>query len=192
MKRIIFAVIVAAVFWFVMFSPWTRDYVNFWVTMACAGIILILMSVFWGKDFINQFSFSVKDITYRIYDYNRKDAEGNPRELHTELAKDAIDYTVYDSYKTEYVPSPNRPVQLVKCPYFTTNLLEMNQTLTRLYHQLDSFVIYICIEGKSTIKDNKGNTLSLHQGESLLIPADTNAVELIPSTYTKILETYVE
>ncbi|MDD4379114.1 MAG: mannose-6-phosphate isomerase, partial [Dysgonamonadaceae bacterium] len=81
---------------------------------------------------------------------------------------------------------------LVKCPYFTTNLLEMNQTLTRLYHQLDSFVIYICIEGKSTIKDNKGNTLSLHQGESLLIPADTNAVELIPSTYTKILETYVE
>ena len=132
------------------------------------------------------------DITYRIYDYNRKDAEGNPRELHTELAKDAIDYTVYDSYKTEYVPSPNRPVQLVKCPYFTTNLLEMNQTLTRLYHQLDSFVIYICIEGKSTIKDNKGNTLSLHQGESLLIPADTNAVELIPSTYTKILETYVE
>lgn len=132
------------------------------------------------------------DITYRIYDYNRKDADGNPRELHTELAKDAIDYTVYDSYKTEYVPSRNRPVQLVKCPYFTTNLLEMNQTLTRLYHQLDSFVIYICIEGKSTIKDNKGNTLSLHQGESLLIPADTNAVELIPSTYTKILETYVE
>lgn len=62
MKRIIFAVIVAAVFWFVMFSPWTRDYVNFWVTMACAGITLILMSVFWGKDFINQFSFSVKDV----------------------------------------------------------------------------------------------------------------------------------
>jgi hypothetical protein len=62
MKRIIFAVIVAAVFWFVMFSPWTRDYVNFWVTMACAGITLILMSVFWGKNFINQFSFSVKDV----------------------------------------------------------------------------------------------------------------------------------
>ncbi len=132
------------------------------------------------------------DITYRIYDYNRKDADGNPRELHTELAKDAIDYTVHDSYKTEYVPCLNQPVQLVTCPYFTTNLLEMNKPLRRVYHQLDSFVIYICIEGESTIKDDKGNTLLLHQGESLLIPADTNVVELIPSTYTKILETYVE
>jgi len=62
MKRVIFAVIVAAAFWFVMFSPWTRDHVNFWVTMACAGVTLILMSAFWGRDFKNQFSFSMKDI----------------------------------------------------------------------------------------------------------------------------------
>jgi membrane protease YdiL (CAAX protease family) len=62
MKRVIFAVIVAAAFWFVMFSPWTRDHVNFWVIMACAGVTLILMSAFWGRDFKNQFSFSMKDI----------------------------------------------------------------------------------------------------------------------------------
>jgi mannose-6-phosphate isomerase len=132
------------------------------------------------------------DITYRIYDYNRKDADGNPRELHTELAKDAIDYTVYPSYKTEYTPHLNQAVRLVNCPYFTTNLLEIDQPMTRSYHQLDSFIIYICIKGESTIKDNKGNYIPLRQGESLLIPADTNSVELIPSLKTKILETYIE
>lgn len=132
------------------------------------------------------------DITYRIYDYNRKDADGNPRELHTELAKDAIDYTVYPSYKTEYTPHLNQAVRLVNCPYFTTNLLEIDQPITRSYHQLDSFIIYICIKGESMIKDNKGNFIPLRQGESLLIPADTNSVELIPSLKTKILETYIE
>jgi len=65
MKRIIFAVIVAAVFWFVMFSPWTRDYVNFWVTMACAGITLILMSVFWGEEFHKPIFFLGKRRPYR-------------------------------------------------------------------------------------------------------------------------------
>jgi len=132
------------------------------------------------------------DITYRIYDYNRKDTDGNPRELHTELAKDAIDYTVYDSYKTEYTPHLNQAVRLVNCPYFTTNLLAIDQPMTRSYNQLDSFIIYICIKGESMIKDNKGNFIPLRQGESLLIPADTHSVELIPSIKTTILETYIE
>lgn len=132
------------------------------------------------------------DITYRIFDYNRKDAEGNGRELHTKLAKDAIDYTVSNSYKTEYKENINHPVKLVTNPYFTTNLLEMDVAMTRKYEQLDSFVIYICVAGHCTINDNKGNSVFLNKGESMLIPADTESVNIIPSEATKIIETYIK
>ncbi len=133
------------------------------------------------------------DITYRIYDYNRKDAAGYTRELHTELAKDAIDYNVYDSYKTDYKKNINHPVKLVSCPYFTTHLLEMEMDIpmTRQYVNLDSFVIYICMDGKCTIKDDKGNSVFISQGESMLIPADTKSVTLIPGETSQLLETYV-
>jgi mannose-6-phosphate isomerase len=134
------------------------------------------------------------DITYRIYDYNRKDAAGNSRELHTELAKDAIDYKVYDSYKTDYERSLNKPVRLVSCAYFTTHLLEMDADIpmSRQYANLDSFVIYICVAGHCTIKDDKGNSELIRQGESMLLPADTRWVTIIPSESSKLLETFVE
>lgn len=131
------------------------------------------------------------DITYRIYDYNRKDAQGNPRELHTELAKEAIDYTLYDSYQTRYTAEKNKPIELVSCPYFTTRLLEIDKSLSCNHAQLDSFVIYICMEGACEIKDNNGNKVSLRQGESLLIPANTDSVEIHPTAPTKLLETYI-
>jgi mannose-6-phosphate isomerase len=131
------------------------------------------------------------DITYRIYDYSRKDAQGNSRELHTELAKDSIDYNVYDSYKTGYTPQKNQPVELISCPYFTTNLLDIDAQMVRNYANLDSFVIYICLEGHCTIRDYRGNSVFLQQGESMLIPADTESTLIIPSAATKILETYI-
>ncbi|MDN5296232.1 MAG: mannose-6-phosphate isomerase [Bacteroidota bacterium] len=131
------------------------------------------------------------DITYRIYDYNRKDADGNTRELHTDLAKDAIDYTVYPTYKTEYLPTPNHPVQLASCNYFTTNLLDLSLEINRDYSFLDSFVIFICIDGSCQITDDKGNSVVLKQGETLLIPADTNSVNVKPSASVKLLETYI-
>ena len=62
MKKVIIPVIVAIVFWFVMFSPWTKEYVNFWITMGFAGATLTLMSALLGDNFKKQFSFSVKDI----------------------------------------------------------------------------------------------------------------------------------
>lgn len=132
------------------------------------------------------------DITYRIYDYNRKDAAGNSRELHTELAKDAIDFKVYDSYETEYGRKVNHPVKLVTSPYFTTHLLEMDTPIERDYTALDSFVIYICMAGHCTVKDDKGNSEIIRQGESMLIPADTKSVTIIPDEFSKLLETYVE
>ncbi|MDO5665936.1 MAG: mannose-6-phosphate isomerase [Bacteroidia bacterium] len=131
------------------------------------------------------------NITYRIYDYNRKDAQGNSRELHTELAKDAIDYKVYNNYQTEYSARVNHPVELVSCEYFTTNLLEIDIPMTRHYETLDSFVIYICMQGHCTLKDNKGNSMFIRQGETVLLPADTQSTLIIPSETTKILETFV-
>lgn len=131
------------------------------------------------------------DITYRIYDYNRTDAAGNTRELHTALAKDAIDYKVYDSYRNYYDKNVNQPVKLVSCPYFTTHLLEMDIPMRRNYAGLDSFVIYICLTGHCTLSDDKGNTEFIRQGESMLIAADTKWVTIIPGESSKLLETYV-
>lgn len=130
------------------------------------------------------------DITYRIYDYNRKDAQGNSRELHTELAKEAIDFKLYDTYQTEYNKELNKPVELVTCPYFTTNLLELNEFTKRDYSKKDSFVIYMCLEGSLNLVDNKGNSLFMERGESLLIPAETNYVEISPNNHCKLLEVF--
>lgn len=129
------------------------------------------------------------NITYRIYDYNRKDAQGNTRELHTDLAKDAIDFSVQDSYQTHYERQKNTPVQLVESNYFTTHLLELDAPLTRDYQSTDSFVIFICLEGSCTMKDEKGNTVSVERGESLLVPANAQTLDITPLDNCKLLET---
>lgn len=131
------------------------------------------------------------DITYRIYDYNRKDANGNTRELHTELAKDAIDYKVYDNYKTQYEASKNNLVQLESCKYFTTDLLDLDKPFTRDCSATGSFIIYICMGGGCDLKDNKGNNITLRQGETVLVPADTQSLEILPQPNVLLLETFV-
>lgn len=131
------------------------------------------------------------DVTYRIFDFNRKDANGNTRELHTELAKDAINYEVLDDYRTHYEAVKDEPVELVACPYFTTSLYDLTETITCDYSELDSFVIFICMEGTCKIVDNEGNELALQAGETVLIPASTEEVTVIPDGSVKLLETYV-
>lgn len=131
------------------------------------------------------------NVTYRIYDFNRKDKNGNTRELHTELSKDAIDYTVYEDYRTRYTPKQNEGVELVECPYFTTSVYDMTEPMNIDYSELDSFVIYICMEGACTVTDNEGNSLELQAGESVLFPATTQNVEVQPKGSVKFLETYV-
>ncbi|MDR2628241.1 MAG: class I mannose-6-phosphate isomerase [Dysgonamonadaceae bacterium] len=134
------------------------------------------------------------DITYRIYDYNRKDAQGRGRELHTEAAKDAIDYRVDpEGYKTGYTLRKNAAVSLVSCPYFTTRLIDGDQTLLRDFSTVDSFVIYICLEGKIVLKDANDYAVDLKQGESLLVPAAVkNAITLSPTEGGyKLVETFV-
>lgn len=131
------------------------------------------------------------DITYRIYDYNRRDDKGNLRELHTELALDAIDYTIYPEYKTPYQPKSNESVELVSCEYFTTNLLEINRPIEKDYNKLDSFVIYMCLDGEASIETESGNE-SVVKGETILIPASIESVRLNPkSKSVKMLEVYI-
>ena len=131
------------------------------------------------------------NITYRIYDYDRKDANGNGRELHTELAKDAIDYTMSPDYRTHYKAHTNATVELANCKYFTTNLLDLDTMMVRDFSELDSFVVYICMEGKASIRDNKGNEIFVHQGQTVLIPADTEVVTISPAPNAKFMETYI-
>ncbi len=126
------------------------------------------------------------DITYRIYDYNRVDAKtGETRELHTEQAIEAIDYTVEESYTTNYKTSPNTSEELVHTPYFKTNILELKGTLNQNHINKDSFVIYMCVEGNATlIYDTIDYTL--HTGETILIPASLN--DFVLKGEAKLLE----
>ena len=130
------------------------------------------------------------NITYRIYDYDRVDAKtGKKRELHTDLAVDAIDFNSYDNYKTNYSNKINSSNELVHSPYFKTNFLSVKGMLEKEYKNLDSFVIYMCVEGVVNIKTN--NTVnSLITGETLLIPAIIKKVK-IESNNAVLLEIYI-
>ena len=132
------------------------------------------------------------DITYRIYDFNRKDANGKTRELHTSQALDAINYEVLDDYRTKYEPLKDEPVELVACPYFTTSVYDMSEQISCDYSELDSFVIFICIEGSCLMTDNEGNEVRLGAGETVLFPATTQELTIVPQEgNVKLLETYV-
>lgn len=132
------------------------------------------------------------DTTYRIYDFDRVDATtGQKRELHTELAVDAIDYHHYDHYKTQYDKKLNESVNAVKSDYFITNVLNFNEEVAQDYSRIDSFVILICVAGGLTIETQGGYSLSLKMGQCTLIPASVNNLTLIPDGDMTVLETYV-
>ena len=129
------------------------------------------------------------DVTYRIYDYKRKDKNGNNRELHTKEAAEAIDYTVLDDYRTEYTPVKNEATQLVSCPLFTTAVYDLTEPMTLDYSELDSFVILIALKGEGWILTSSGNSYSFREGESILLPATTEMVKVEGNI--KFLETFV-
>ena len=129
------------------------------------------------------------DVTYRIYDYKRKDKNANYRELHTKEAAEAIDYTVLDDYRTEYTPVKNEATQLVSCPLFTTAVYDLTEPMTLDYSELDSFVILIALKGEGSILTSSGNSYSFREGESILLPATTEMVKVEGNI--KFLETFV-
>lgn len=129
------------------------------------------------------------DITYRIYDWDRIDSAGMTRELHTEEALDAIDFKVYDNYRSEYEPVKNETVNVVESPYFTTNMIHLTKSLKKNYSELDSFVIYVCAEGAYELNVND-SSYSAKMGEAILLPAVLNEVEIHPQPHCRILEVY--
>ena len=130
------------------------------------------------------------DVTYRIYDYKRTDDQGNERELHTAEALDVISFEASLNPKTPYKPVPNELTPLVACEYFNTSMIWMNEELTRNYGQLDSFVVYMCLEGEFTI-ESEGSLTEVKSGETVLIPACLEQVHLKPIGEVKMLEVYV-
>ncbi len=129
------------------------------------------------------------DVTYRIYDYKRKDKNGNYRELHTREAAECINYHVEKSYRTEYVPRKNQGVSLVQCPYFNTAVYDLDEPMTLDYSELDSFVILIALRGEGTLTDDEGNKILFRMGDTVLLPATLQMVEVEGTV--KFLETYV-
>ena len=153
------------------------------------------------------------DITYRIYDYGRLGLDGKPRELHTEQAKDAIDFSVKPDYRTGYCKSVNRESLLVKCPYFTTSLYDLTEPVTKDLHNIDSFLVAICIEGEGSITTVETKpkqvikafgrtrvsketvtieeTISVRQGTTVLIPASAGSVTFSPAGNMTLLTSYI-
>jgi len=130
------------------------------------------------------------DITYRIYDWDRVDASGKPREMHTELALDAINFDLADTGLIKKDPDLNHPVTLAECRYFHTSLLHIDKPMIKDYSLTDSFVIYICTESKVFV-ECFGNTEELKAGETVLIPASADAVTLIPLGVATLLEVFI-
>jgi mannose-6-phosphate isomerase len=131
------------------------------------------------------------DITYRIYDYGRKNNEGEPRELHTELAIDAIDYNASGRNKIKKELHKNIIENLVSCDYFNTNIIRFDEHIVRDYNLIDSFVVYICTEGRFLISyENKYEKVS--KGETVLLPALICDVVLVPEPESTILEIYID
>jgi mannose-6-phosphate isomerase len=129
------------------------------------------------------------DVTYRIYDYRRRDKDGNYRQLHTREAAECIDYHVEPDYRTHYTPRRNEGVQLISCPYFTTAVYDLDEPMTLDYSELDSFVALIALSGEGTVVDDEGNSTPFAAGQTLLLPATTTEIKITGTL--KFLETYV-
>jgi mannose-6-phosphate isomerase len=130
------------------------------------------------------------DTTYRIYDWNRTDDKGNPRPLHVAESLNAIDFQLQKDYKTQYSVEENKTSQIIQSPYFTTNILNINIPVRKNFSELDSFVVYLCIEGSFSVSYDSEIT-TVHTGEVLLIPSVINELLIVPTPTTKALEVFV-
>lgn len=131
------------------------------------------------------------DITYRIYDWDRQDDEGNYRELHTEEAIAAIDYTSQTSYKTNYEKQQNTTTEVVSCPYFTTNILPITGQVTVNHEAKDSFVIYMCVKGNARfIYQDQEEYVEM--GQTILVPACIKQLAIVSEAGAELLEVYIQ
>ena len=129
------------------------------------------------------------DLTYSIFDWNRKDLNGNYRELHTKLASEVVDLKKQDNYFIKY-NNQKQNENLVSNNYFTINYININETVEKDLSKNDSFYVYMCTKGSLTI-DYKGEKFNLDMGETILIPASINLITLKPKSQSELLEIYV-
>ena len=148
------------------------------VHALCAGVVVAEIQ-------------QTSDVTYRLYDYMRKDDQGNLRELHIEDSLNVMDYKKPDSFLAKYNSEPNTPVNLQRNKFFTVNLIQLDQTVKRDYYLLDSFEIIMCVEGEVTL-ETEGEPVTVKMGETVLIPAELREVNFIPQGEAKLLEIYYE
>lgn len=130
------------------------------------------------------------DCTYRIFDWNRVDAFGLPRELHTAEAEEALHFNDKTDYKIQYESKFNQSVLLVDTPHFKVSTLQFNQPMEKIYAKIDSFVVYMCIEGSAHIIYEDKRT-HLQKGETVLVPAIATDVKLLPQKNVHLLEIYM-
>lgn len=130
------------------------------------------------------------DLTYRIYDYGRRDSEGNLRELHTDLALEAINFDDRENPKVNYTPKTNIPVNLIDSTFFTVNALNLDQEIIRDYSERDSFVILVVTEGVVIFTTNE-DSLTVKAGTTVLLPASTNQLTIKPLQQSTVVETYI-
>ncbi|MGQ9620468.1 MAG: type I phosphomannose isomerase catalytic subunit, partial [Bacteroidales bacterium] len=131
------------------------------------------------------------DITYRIYDWNRAVCNGESRELHIELAIDATDFNAHGSALIRKETVADKTINLVTSDYFITNIIHLTGILKKDYNLIDSFVIYICTEGRFSVYWEKGSETAV-KGETLLIPASVTEVILEALTESRILEVFIK
>ena len=129
------------------------------------------------------------DITYRVYDWDRVDSEGKERELHNDIALEAFDFEMPDNFRVKYSLDSNTSTELVSCPYFTTNVLEVNAPLQKENNH-DSFMIYMCVEGAASLEVD-GAVTEFSMGETVLVPACIHRFS-ISANHAKLLEVYIE
>lgn len=133
------------------------------------------------------------DITYRIFDYNRPGLDGKPRELHTELAAQAIDYEVYPEYKTEYRENIDAANELLNTPYFSIKIVEATKPIHRNMVKYDSFIIIMSIQGDCKVRiRSTGDEVAITDGLSCLVPAVVADYDIVPSDgRAKVLEAFI-
>ncbi len=129
------------------------------------------------------------DITYRVYDWDRKDVNGNYRDLHHEDALEAINFTNNKEHKIQYVNAVNEIVDLVECTHFITKLIQVEGEMKVSHKELDSFVVYVCVEG-SAIINSKNSSIEVKLGETVLIPAIIKEINIL-SKRAKLIQTYI-
>ncbi|MBT8266727.1 MAG: class I mannose-6-phosphate isomerase [Bacteroidia bacterium] len=128
------------------------------------------------------------DITYRVYDWDRVDDQGNSRDLHKDLALDAIDFNMADDFRVDYNKQINTANLMVECNYFNTSFIPLKGKIEK-YNDKDSFLIYMCVDGE--VQFNVGSEITvLNKGETLLMPAGLNTFSL-SSENAKLLEVFV-